>query len=342
MSLARCIRCEAFFQLDGDDEARCCTYHPGVYRLWWSCCREPLQSATGCRRGTHVADPHATALLDSMCEIASSASRATGEETGGEQQRVLITGPDGVTSLAQAVLITRPTPITSPAPAPAPAPAPKGSAAAESDAAAGGEGTRTVAVPYTVMRTDTWSAIAMRHSMTSAELLRLNGLRGPRAQVGEVLLVWAERSDTEQREDWRRQLLRQFRRRTGCSPAEALYYLEGADFIVRRPSRSPRQHSRASTSPDRHPYPPFAQIGDAIRVRERDVQWERERAAVVSLVVTENEARRAADAAAAADALEHSSSAPPLAPTPDALTRAWLRCSQAAIACTPPAVQRLV
>ena len=103
MSLARCIRCEAFFQLDGDDEARCCTYHPGVYRLWWSCCREPLQSATGCRRGTHVADPHATALLDSMCEIASSANRATGEETGGEQQRVLITGPDGVTYDREAI-----------------------------------------------------------------------------------------------------------------------------------------------------------------------------------------------------------------------------------------------
>ena len=41
-----------------------------------------------------------------------------------------------------------------------------------------------------------------------------------------MLLVWAERSEAEQSEDIHRMLVRQFRRITGSTAQEALYYLE--------------------------------------------------------------------------------------------------------------------
>lgn len=143
----------------------------------------------------------------------------------------------------------------------------------ESAAAAGGSGTRTVPVPYVVGPHDTWGSICLRHRMTSEEMMKLNGLRNRRARVGDVLLVYAERSDEQQNEDWKRQLLRQFRRQTGCVAAEAVYYLEQHDY----------------------------RIGDAIRARTYDHKWESERAKLVSTILADEEA--AAIAAAKAEQL---------------------------------------
>ena len=133
----------------------------------------------------------------------------------------------------------------------------------ESAAAVGGSGLRTVPVPYVVGPHDTWQSICLRHRMTSAELLELNGLRNRRARVGDVLMVWAERSDEQQNEDWKRQLVRQFRRLTGCGNSEALYYLELHEYA----------------------------IGDAIRERTKDVSFESERAVVVRTILDEDAMR---------------------------------------------------
>lgn len=136
-------------------------------------------------------------------------------------------------------------------------------AESESAAAAGGSGMRTVPVPYVVCPHDTWQSICLRHRMTTAELLRLNGLRNPRARVGDVLMVWAERSDEQQNEDWKRQLVRQFRRQTGSGASETLYYLE--------------QHEYS--------------IGDAIRERQHDLRFETERATCVRTILDEDALR---------------------------------------------------
>ena len=85
--------------------------------------------------------------------------------------------------------------------------------------------------------------------------------------MGDVLLVWAERSEEEYGEEQRKMLLRQFRRQTGCNAAEATYYLDSHSF----------------------------QIGDAIREWRHDVQFERERALCVRSI-REEDARLAAEA----------------------------------------------
>ena len=110
-------------------------------------------------------------------------------------------------------------------------------------------------------------SICLRHRMSSRELCDLNGLRNPRARVGDVLLVWAERSEEEYNEEQRKMLVRQFRRQTGCNAAEATYYLDSHSF----------------------------QIGDAIREWRHDVQFERERALCVRSI-REEDARLAAEA----------------------------------------------
>ena len=186
------------------------------------------------------------------------------------------------------------------------------STAKESSSAAGGSGTRTVPVPYVVAPHDTWHSICLRHRMSSTELLHLNGLRNRcappatqsrrpsphacsvsrgcaccahavldvlrRARVGDVLLVWAERSDEQQSEDWHRQLVRQFRRLTGCSAAEAVYYLEAHEY----------------------------RIGDALGERTHDGQWEAERALLVHTLNDEEDRRKrhAQDEQAAREAAE--------------------------------------
>ena len=73
----------------------------------------------------------------------------------------------------------------------------------------------------------------------------------------------------------------QFRRRTGCVAAEALYYLEAHNF----------------------------RIGDAIRARAHEVVWERERAELVRRINQEDEvaAQRDAEEAAAAAAASSAS-----------------------------------
>jgi hypothetical protein len=198
----------------------------------------------------------------------------------------IIEGPNGTLSFAEVVLTPlSPTPSEGNLAATEAASAEQASVAAaeaahesptaptlpESSSAAGGSGVRTMAVPYVVGPHDTFASIGLRHRMSPEELLRLNGLRNPRARVGDVLLVWSERSDAEQSEDMQKMLVRQFRRRTGCTAAEAVYYLEMHDY----------------------------QIGDAIRERQHDASWEAERAILVQLIQDEEAAKAEAEAAAA-------------------------------------------
>ena len=60
MALRRCSRCECTYH--NDDEP--CRFHAGRFRGWWTCCKEPLQSAQGCRSGLHIEDAAATAMFD--------------------------------------------------------------------------------------------------------------------------------------------------------------------------------------------------------------------------------------------------------------------------------------
>lgn len=144
----------------------------------------------------------------------------------------------------------------------------------ESAAASGGSGTRTVQLPIVVGTLDTWQSLCLRHRMTSQELRSLNGLRNCRCRVGDVLLVWAERSDAQHTEDVHRQLVRQFRKETGCKAGEALYYLEQHDY----------------------------QLGDALRERQHDHSFERERGVVVHTILAERAQAAEAEAAVRAEA----------------------------------------
>jgi len=139
----------------------------------------------------------------------------------------------------------------------------------------GGDGDRTVTVPFVVSMFDTFASICLKHRMSADELMRLNGLRHRRARVGDVLLVWAERSDAEQSEHWQRRLLRQFRRQTGCPAGEALYYME------------------------QHEY----RIGDAIRERLQDLRFEHEHGAIVDVINSEERAKAQATALAQVEAM---------------------------------------
>ena len=99
-----------------------------------------------------------------------------------------------------------------------------------SDGAVGGTGLRTETVAYVVGVHDTFAAIAMRHKMTEDEMMRLNSLRRRHVRPGDIVLVYAQRSDEESRDELRRQMVRRFRREWRCPVGEALYYLEGASY----------------------------------------------------------------------------------------------------------------
>lgn len=63
MSLSRCLRCESLYYNDCVEPN--CRYHVGQFRAWWSCCKEPLYSARGCRSGMHVEDQSYTQVNES-------------------------------------------------------------------------------------------------------------------------------------------------------------------------------------------------------------------------------------------------------------------------------------
>ena len=63
MSLSRCLRCESLYYNDRVEPN--CRYHVGQFRAWWSCCKEPLYSARGCRSGMHVEDQSYTQVNES-------------------------------------------------------------------------------------------------------------------------------------------------------------------------------------------------------------------------------------------------------------------------------------
>lgn len=300
MSLVRCARCESFYYRDSDHTGQC-RYHSGQYRAWWSCCKEPLYSSRGCRAGVHVEDMGYTAMLDSYCPPAAQAPTT---------EQIAVEGPDGRIMAVAGLIITQ---QDSPA-QPAIISSADGDVAAQARttpsstrAQQDGQDGRTVAVPYVIDSTDTWSSICLRHRMTSEELLRLNGLRHRRCRMGDVLLVWSERSDAEQNEEMRRQLVRQFRRLTGACASEALYYLEQHEFA----------------------------IGDAIREREKDTAWERERAEVIDVIHRDEATAKAADARMTAEvearrAAEHAESDAAAAPN------ALAKCLGAGMGCLAP------
>ena len=310
MSLCRCARCENLYYAESEQQ---CRYHSGHFRMWWSCCKEPLHGAPGCRVGAHVEDVGYTRMLDSAGASSMQHNESFGVLESSDQ--FVIQGPDGKISFAEVIVSSSSTSLAEQpaklAPAPVASPSPSVPAAAitmpahrstveevaaeasddpsaeasrdESAAAAGGSGTRTVPVPYVVSPHDTFSSICLKHRMSPFEVCRLNGLAptNRRARVGDVLLVWAERSDAQMSEDLHRTLVRQFRRLTGCSAAEALYYLEGHEY----------------------------QIGDAIRARSHDASWERERAVVVNVILDEERGRREHKQAEAAEQAEEEAEA---------------------------------
>ena len=241
MSLARCSRCESLYYSDRAGEG--CCYHSGKFRSWWSCCKEPLFGAQGCRTGAHQEDVSYTAMLDAYAYCAPTAVELDSSE------RCIIQEPDGQLSYAGVIVTTDILPselpvegkaeVAMPAPPPEMGEDPAAEARPESSApsnANGGDGDRTVTVPFVVSMFDTFASICLKHRMSADELMRLNGLRHRRARVGDVLLVWAERSDAEQSEHWQRRLLRQFRRQTGCPAGEALYYMEQCALACPRPA----------------------------------------------------------------------------------------------------------
>lgn len=129
--------------------------------MWWSCCKEPLQGARGCRQGPHVEDVSYTAMLDSFASSTISAAYETTPSCD-----IVIEDPSGNFSYAEMVMVS---PETSPNASMAANVAAEDPAAAEvpqqqeSADAAGGSGVRTVPVPYLVAPHDTFSSICLKH-----------------------------------------------------------------------------------------------------------------------------------------------------------------------------------
>ena len=146
-------------------------------------------------------------------------------------------------------------------------------------------------MPYVVGFHDTWNGLCMRHNMTGAELQRVNGLRR-RTVDKDVVLVWGERPDDEAREDVRRALVAQSRRRQ-CSTGEALHYLTGAEY----------------------------EIDAAIKTCQADLRWEQER-----------QAEEAAKAAAAEEKCARRQIPTRMPPAADgswsAASSAWRECGE--------------
>lgn len=306
MSLCRCSRCESHFYKE-ETSSSVCRYHTGQYRTWWSCCKDMRVGAPGCRSGSHVEDHSYTQMLDALCAPAAaptviiegpngcvsfaavSLSPVCRQQQAASQQELTEATTTSTSAGREVAAAGDGRALPPPAPSalapalaisdicqPAEAETLEESVREESAAAAGGSGTRTVPVPYVVGPHDTWPSICLKHRMTSEEMMRLNGLRHRRARVGDVLLVWSERSDAQQAEDWKRQLVRQFRRLSGCNAAEALYYLEQHDF----------------------------RIGDALRERSHDHAFEAERAQLVRSIHDETAAAEAQAAEEAAHKAE--------------------------------------
>jgi len=196
---------------------------------------------------SHVEDVRATAMLDALAFHSSPASRQVDtiapnppldpqpvvifEQPGGalhvgEQQQVAIEKPSLSVNLAAPEVPPPPSVAEGTGDAGPPAEDPPLS----SDGAVGGTGVKTVTVPYVVGMHDTFAAICMRHQMTEDEMMRLNSLRRRHVRSGDIVLVYAERSDEESRDELQRQLVRQFRRECRCTAGEALYYLEGTGY----------------------------------------------------------------------------------------------------------------
>jgi len=259
-------------------------YHPGQFRQWWSCCKDPIRGSAGCRAGTHIEDVQATAMMDALACFPVLAAHGREhvvpetQENIDPQPVIVFEQPGGTLDMGeQMVLVPLALPAASAATAAAEAaPAIVTEHAAEeqtdvppttSDGAVGGGGIRTVTVPYVVGVHDSFAAVCMRHKMTEDELVRLNSLRRRHVRSGDVILVYAERSDEASRDELRRQLVRRFRRECHCAAGEALYYLEGCDY----------------------------DYDEAVQGRRRDFEWEK------GLEVRRQVEREAAEAEQVAD-----------------------------------------
>jgi len=254
MSLSRCVRCERLYS-PGDEQDQC-WYHPGQHRrLGWTCCRDPSQTAHGCRFGVHLEDESATAALDQLWLRPSEPLRRPhlcATDSTEASDVVVFQDPSGTMCVAQqpqlktedlastpasGLKLLRPAMTTS-----VPINCKQDEAPADPSEQAGGEGGlhgSSVLVPYLVGPYDTFSAICMRHQMESEELQRLNGLKRRCVRPGSTLLVWAQRAAGEVREEMQRTQMLAFQRHCKCTAGEARYYLESNDYKV---SASPCPH----------------------------------------------------------------------------------------------------
>jgi hypothetical protein len=85
---------------------------------------------------------------------------------------------------------------------------------------------------YVTLPSDTFSAVALRHGMTTDSLAVLNGMSTARCLMpGQVLRVHRPAlSDADEEARRRREAVLRFRRQQQCSTEEALYYLESNSF----------------------------------------------------------------------------------------------------------------
>ena len=185
MALSRCSRCERLYYVN--DSENPCRFHPGTFRNWWSCCRDPQRGAEGCRTAAHVEDLQATAMMDAFALSANICRQVPVPEApsqGDEQPSadvVVIQQPGGELLMeVMPVVIEQPggelcveasPDAASALAAPTSPGAPTDDAARRPSASAGGgSGVRTTTMPYVFGVHDTFSGVCMRHRMTETEL----------------------------------------------------------------------------------------------------------------------------------------------------------------------------
>lgn len=231
MSLARCARCECLYS-EGESGERACRYHPGQWRNWWSCCKDPLQASTGCRAAQHVQDVAATAMLEALSLLPAprqpSSMGYIAEDCTPQHAVVVFEQPGGTLQAGEEVfdrvdesasLAAVPSPYESSAleeatVQPTDMSVGDGRAVEEgrdatlrSEGSAGGNDAQTTTVPYFVRVHDTFASISMRHKMSESELANLNQLKRYSVRPGDVLMVYDQRSDVPSEDTLRRQVI---------------------------------------------------------------------------------------------------------------------------------------
>ena len=207
----RCARCERMYSL-ADDEAHTCRYHPGHFRGWYSCCKDPCSGSPGCSTSSNIEDLAMTAMMDSFaCQPVQEPTQmnfipAATDDPTPPQMVIVFENPGGSLEVGEQTTLTMcsdgapPPAAASHAPADEPPPSQTGGELAS------GADERTTTVPYVVGVHDTFASVSMRHKMTETELLQLNQLKRRQVRPGDVLLVYVERSNAPTEDDLRKQV----------------------------------------------------------------------------------------------------------------------------------------